>query len=85
MITGLEAGSVSEATRDVLLCDGREGEDRRPLGGHRHRRRGQELAHRRIVRRFRRDQQDRLRIAIISIDPSRRKSAGALLGRPHSE
>jgi len=33
-----------------------------------------------LVRRFRLDQQDRLRIAILSIDPSRRKSGGALLG-----
>ena len=33
-----------------------------------------------LVRRFRLDQQDKLRIAIISIDPSRRKSGGALLG-----
>ena len=32
------------------------------------------------MRRFRLDQHDRLRIAIISIDPSRRKSGGALLG-----
>ena len=33
-----------------------------------------------LVRRLRLDQDDRLRIAIISIDPSRRKSGGALLG-----
>ena len=33
-----------------------------------------------LVRRFRLDQDDALRIAIISIDPSRRKSGGALLG-----
>ncbi|MBI3147528.1 MAG: methylmalonyl-CoA mutase family protein [Betaproteobacteria bacterium] len=33
-----------------------------------------------LVRRFRIDQGDTLRIAIISIDPSRRKSGGALLG-----
>ena len=33
-----------------------------------------------LVRRFRLDQDDLLRIAIISIDPSRRKSGGALLG-----
>jgi isobutyryl-CoA mutase len=33
-----------------------------------------------LVRRFRIDQSDRLKIAIISIDPSRRKSGGALLG-----
>ena len=33
-----------------------------------------------LVRRFRLDQDDRLRIAVLSIDPSRRKSGGALLG-----
>jgi methylmalonyl-CoA mutase len=33
-----------------------------------------------LVRRFRLDQDDALRIAVISIDPSRRKSGGALLG-----
>jgi isobutyryl-CoA mutase len=33
-----------------------------------------------LLRRLRLDQADRLRIAVISIDPSRRKSGGALLG-----
>ena len=33
-----------------------------------------------LVRRVRLDQDDRLRIAVLSIDPSRRKSGGALLG-----
>ena len=33
-----------------------------------------------LVRRLRLDQEDRLRVAVISIDPSRRKSGGALLG-----
>jgi methylmalonyl-CoA mutase len=33
-----------------------------------------------LIRRFRLDQGDQLRIAVISIDPSRRKSGGALLG-----
>jgi methylmalonyl-CoA mutase len=33
-----------------------------------------------LVRRLRLDQGDRLRVAVISIDPSRRKSGGALLG-----
>ena len=33
-----------------------------------------------LIRRFRLDQNDSLRIAVISIDPSRRKSGGALLG-----
>jgi len=33
-----------------------------------------------LVRRFRLDQGDRLRIAILAVDPSRRKTGGALLG-----
>jgi methylmalonyl-CoA mutase len=33
-----------------------------------------------LVRRFRLDQDDRLRLAIVSVDPTRRKSGGALLG-----
>jgi methylmalonyl-CoA mutase len=33
-----------------------------------------------LIRRFRLDQDDALRIAIISVDPTRRKSGGALLG-----
>ncbi|MDG5977393.1 methylmalonyl-CoA mutase large subunit [Hydrogenophaga taeniospiralis CCUG 15921] len=33
-----------------------------------------------LIRRLRLDQEDRLRVALISIDPSRRKSGGALLG-----
>lgn len=33
-----------------------------------------------LIRRLRLDQEDQLRVAIISIDPSRRKSGGALLG-----
>lgn len=33
-----------------------------------------------LVRRFRRDQQDKLRIAVIAVDPTRRRGGGALLG-----
>lgn len=33
-----------------------------------------------LVRRFRVDQQDKLRIAVIAVDPTRRKGGGALLG-----
>ncbi|MCG6876298.1 MAG: methylmalonyl-CoA mutase family protein [Betaproteobacteria bacterium] len=33
-----------------------------------------------LVRRFRLDQDDRLKVAVISIDPSRKKTGGALLG-----
>ena len=33
-----------------------------------------------LIRRFRLDQSDRLKIAVIAVDPSRRKTGGALLG-----
>ncbi len=33
-----------------------------------------------VVRRFRVDQQDKLRIAVVAVDPTRRKGGGALLG-----
>ena len=33
-----------------------------------------------LVRRFRADQQDKLRIAVLAVDPTRRKGGGALLG-----
>src|SRR5699024_4559031 len=33
-----------------------------------------------LVRRFRLDQEDKLRIAVLAVDPSRRKGGGALLG-----
>ena len=50
-------------------------------GRHRHRRRGQELAHRRAGAALPpRPAATALRIAILSVDPSRRKSGGALLG-----
>ena len=33
-----------------------------------------------LVRRFRLDQQDKLRIAVLAVDPTRRRGGGALLG-----
>ena len=33
-----------------------------------------------LLRRFRLDQQDKLRIAVIAVDPTRRRGGGALLG-----
>ena len=79
MITGLEAGTVPAKEREVLLAAAAKA--RAPTlgvtgtGGA-----GKSSLTDEIVRRFRLDQQDRLRIAIISIDPTRRKSGGALLG-----
>ena len=79
MITALEAGSVPTKTREALLA----GAARAAVpvlgitgtGGA-----GKSSLTDELVRRFRLDQQDKLKIAIISIDPSRRKSGGALLG-----
>jgi methylmalonyl-CoA mutase len=78
-ITGLEAGSVPAKLRDELL---REAEtSHAPVlgvtgtGGA-----GKSSLTDELIRRFRLDQSDALSIAILSIDPSRRKSGGALLG-----
>src|SRR2546429_1460124 len=79
MITGLEAGSVPAKLRDELLRAAEAG--KAPVlgitatGGAEKSSWTDEL-----TRRFRLDQDDKLRIAVISIDPSRRKSGGALLG-----
>ena len=79
MITGLEAGTVPEKEREVLLALAAKAKiptlGVTGTGGA-----GKSSLTDEIVRRFRLDQGDRLRIAIISIDPSRRKSGGALLG-----
>ena len=79
MITGLEAGTVSAKTREALLAAAAK--TKVPTlgvtgtGGA-----GKSSLTDEIIRRFRLDQQDKLKIAIVSIDPSRRKSGGALLG-----
>ncbi|MBK7470346.1 MAG: cobalamin-dependent protein [Betaproteobacteria bacterium] len=79
LITALEAGTMPAAARDDLharaaksgaLAVGITG-----TGGA-----GKSSLTDELIRRFRLDQGDKLRIAIISIDPSRRKSGGALLG-----
>lgn len=78
-ITGAEEGRVSEdmltAIRDaagrrtvpVLGITGTGGSGKSSLTDE-------------LVRRFRVDQQDKLRIAVIAVDPTRRKGGGALLG-----
>ncbi len=78
-ITGLEAGTVPAKTRDALLAKAKT--STAPVigitgtGGA-----GKSSLTDELIRRFRLDQDDRLSIAIVSIDPSRRKSGGALLG-----
>src|ERR1700687_4200782 len=79
MITGLEAGTVPPKLREELLRVAET--SKAPVlgitgtGGA-----GKSSLTDELIRRFRMDQDDKLRIAIISIDPSRRKSGGALLG-----
>ncbi len=79
LITALEAGSISTAVRTqlhqqadtlkvpTLGITGTGGAGKSSLTDE-------------VVRRFRLDQRDQLRLAIISVDPTRRKSGGALLG-----
>jgi methylmalonyl-CoA mutase len=78
-ITGFEAEAVPAKLRDELLRAAEA--SKAPVlgitgtGGA-----GKSSLTDELIRRFRIDQDDRLKIAIISIDPSRRKSGGALLG-----
>src|SRR5512146_523110 len=79
VITALELGSLDEGLKDQLL----EAAKARPApvlgvtgtGGA-----GKSSLTDELVRRFRLDQADRLKIAIVAVDPSRRKTGGALLG-----
>ena len=79
LITAIENGAASSALRDELAAEAAKAET--PVigitgtGGA-----GKSSLTDELIRRLRLDQGDRLRIAVISIDPSRRKSGGALLG-----
>ncbi|MEJ7668155.1 MAG: fused isobutyryl-CoA mutase/GTPase IcmF [Casimicrobiaceae bacterium] len=79
LITGLEASAVPEKLRRDLY-DAAEKTTVPVLGITGTGGAGKSSLTDELVRRFRLDQRDRLKIAIISIDPSRRKSGGALLG-----
>ncbi len=78
-ITAVEAGALSASTRADLAVAAR----RRPVpvlgitgtGGS-----GKSSLTDELVRRFRIDQEDKLRIAVLAVDPTRRKGGGALLG-----
>ena len=78
-ISALEAGTLPAATRKDLLA--RAEAHRAPVvgitgtGGA-----GKSSLTDELIRRFRIDSGDQLTIAVISIDPSRRKTGGALLG-----
>jgi methylmalonyl-CoA mutase len=79
LITALEAGSVDAHFKDTLHAAARA--SKAPVlgvtgtGGA-----GKSSLTDELIRRLRLDQDDALTIAVVSIDPSRRKSGGALLG-----
>lgn len=78
-ITAAELGRLD----DDLLARAREAAERRTVpvlgltgtGGS-----GKSSLTDELVRRFRVDQQDKLRVAVVAVDPTRRKGGGALLG-----
>ncbi|MFG2969412.1 fused isobutyryl-CoA mutase/GTPase IcmF [Streptomyces sp. NPDC048288] len=78
-VTGAELGRLSDEFRERL----RSAAQRRPVpvlgitgtGGS-----GKSSLTDELVRRFRVDQQDKLRVAVIAVDPTRRRGGGALLG-----
>ncbi|HEY0453783.1 fused isobutyryl-CoA mutase/GTPase IcmF [Actinophytocola sp.] len=79
VITKIEAGRLDDAT----LTQIRETAERRRVpvlgitgtGGS-----GKSSLTDELVRRFRLDQQDKLRVAVLAVDPTRRRGGGALLG-----
>ncbi len=79
LLTGLEAGAVSQPWRQAMHQQAQA--HRVPVlgitgtGGA-----GKSSLTDELIRRLRLDQHDTLRVAVVSIDPSRRKSGGALLG-----
>src|SRR5438045_618013 len=79
LITAPESGAAAPALRDEVRAAGAAAKT--PVigitgtGGA-----GKSSLTDELIRRLRLDQNDRLQIAVISIDPSRRKSGGALLG-----
>jgi len=79
LITALEAGNADAALLDAMRKAA--GQTQVPVlgitgtGGA-----GKSSLTDELIRRLRLDQDDQLRVAVISIDPSRRKSGGALLG-----
>ncbi|HYN28186.1 MAG TPA: fused isobutyryl-CoA mutase/GTPase IcmF [Burkholderiales bacterium] len=80
VITGLENATLPETLRQKL-AKGAAGRDSVPVlgitgtGGS-----GKSSLTDELIRRFRIDRDDALKIAVVAVDPSRRKSGGALLG-----
>ena len=79
LITALENGAVADKLKSQLLQDGAAA--RVPTlgitgtGGS-----GKSSLTDELIRRLRLDQEDRLKIAVVAVDPSRKRTGGALLG-----
>ena len=78
-ITGAESGRLDDALRQAIH-DAAEASHVPLLGITGTGGSGKSSLTDELVRRFRTDQQDKLRIAVLAIDPTRRKGGGALLG-----
>ncbi len=79
-ITGIEAKSLDNDTREQLRVLAAAKSATPVIGVTGTGGAGKSSLTDEIVRRFRIDHEDRLRIALIAVDPSRRKTGGALLG-----
>jgi len=80
LITALENGTIDSAAREALHAHARSISAVPVLGITGTGGSGKSSLTDELVRRFRLDQDDRLKIAIIAVDPSRRRTGGALLG-----
>ncbi|HVY07364.1 MAG TPA: fused isobutyryl-CoA mutase/GTPase IcmF [Burkholderiales bacterium] len=80
VITGLENETLPEAMRKKLSAKATENDGVPVLGITGTGGSGKSSLTDELIRRFRIDQADGLKIAVIAVDPSRRKTGGALLG-----
>ena len=80
VITGLENARLPEALQKKLVARAAEKDGVPVLGITGTGGSGKSSLTDELIRRFRIDQDDALRIAVVAVDPSRRKTGGALLG-----
>jgi isobutyryl-CoA mutase len=80
LITGLEAGTLPETVRQQVMSGATAKKSVPVLGVTGTGGSGKSSLTDELIRRFRLDLDDRLKIAIIAVDPTRRKTGGALLG-----